>query len=161
MAICSGCEYSVIVQTMSGDELSDINNNDRQAEPSLTQMLQALLVDYEEERYWERVHHDQNLAQRKEEQKIQLDLMKALMEAKPNMPPRRQLPPKFVFRKSSQADDISHYLERQVTSADLEQQHWVFKLALYLTGKAQQAYAALNRDDASDYTKLKEAILHR
>ena len=30
-----------------------------------------------------------------------------------------------------------------------------------MTGKAQQAYAALNSDDASDYTKLKEAILYR
>ena len=91
-------------------------------------------------RYWERVYHNQKLAQHKEEQKIQLDLMKVLMETKPQVPPRRQLPPKFVFRKSLQADDISHYLKRQITSADLEQQHWVFKLSLYLTGKAQQAY---------------------
>ena len=41
MATHSGREYSVFVQTMSlsGDELSDMHNDDRQAEPSLTQML--------------------------------------------------------------------------------------------------------------------------
>ena len=53
MTTRSGREYSIFVQTMSGDELSDTNNGDRQAEPSLTQMLQALLADHEEERRWE------------------------------------------------------------------------------------------------------------
>ena len=50
MTARSGCEYSVFVQTMNGDELSDIND-DRQPEPSLTQILQALLVDREEQRH--------------------------------------------------------------------------------------------------------------
>ena len=72
-----------------------MHNEDRQAEPSLTQMLQALLqallADCEEERRWERVRHEQELAQHKEEQKIQLDLMKALMEGTPQVPPHRQL----------------------------------------------------------------------
>ena len=35
--------------------VSDMNHDDRQAEPSVTQMLQALLTDHEEERFWERV----------------------------------------------------------------------------------------------------------
>ena len=43
MTTCSVCEYSVFVQIMSGDELSDMHNEDRQAEPSLTQMLQAFV----------------------------------------------------------------------------------------------------------------------
>ena len=67
MTTRSGHKYSVFAQTMSGDELSDMHNDDRQAEPSLTQMLQALLADLEEERCWERVCHEQELAQRKEE----------------------------------------------------------------------------------------------
>ena len=50
-------------------------------------MLQALLADREEERHWERVHHEQELAQRKEEQKIQLDL---IMEGASQAPPPRQ-----------------------------------------------------------------------
>ena len=69
MTTRSGREYSVFVQTMSGDELSDMNNDGRQAEPGLTQMLQALLADREEEKCWKRVHHEQELAQRKEERK--------------------------------------------------------------------------------------------
>ena len=44
----SGCEYSVFAQTMSGDELSNTHNDDRVAESSLTQMLQALLAGREE-----------------------------------------------------------------------------------------------------------------
>ena len=38
---------------------------------------------------------------------------------------------------------------------------WAFKLAPNLVGKAQQAYAGLSTADASDYDKLKEAILQR
>ena len=67
MTTRSGHEYSVFPQTMSGDELSVTNNNDRLVDPSLTQMLQALLADHEEERRWERVRHEQELAQHKEE----------------------------------------------------------------------------------------------
>ena len=67
MTTRSGREYSVFSQTISGDELSDTNNSDRSVEPSLTQMLQALLADHEEERRWKRVHHEIELAQRKEE----------------------------------------------------------------------------------------------
>ena len=48
MTTHSGHEYSVFVQTVSGNELSDMNNDDRLAEPS--QILQAVLVKCEEER---------------------------------------------------------------------------------------------------------------
>ena len=164
MTTCSGREYSVFVQIMSGNELSDTHNNDKQAEPSLTQMLQALLADHEEERHWERVRHEQELAQHKEEQKTQLDLMNALMKGTSQAPPPRQSLPDIAFRRLTESDDIEAYLttfERLVTSANLERQHWAVKLAPYLTGKVQQAYAALSSDDASNYTKLKEAILHR
>ena len=113
---------------------------------SLKQILQALLTDREEER------------------RIQLDLMKALIEGATQAPLPRQSHPKIVFRKLTDADDIEAYLttfERLMTSTNLEWQHWAFKLAPYLTGKAQQAYTALSNDEAADYTKLKEAILHR
>ena len=80
MTTRSDHEYLVFVRTMSGDELNDANNGDRQVEPSLTQILQVLLADCEEERYWETVCHEQKFAQHKEEQKIQLDLINALMD---------------------------------------------------------------------------------
>ena len=50
MTTRSGHEYSVFAQIMSGDELKDMHNDHRQVEPSLTQMLQVLLADHEEER---------------------------------------------------------------------------------------------------------------
>ena len=40
-------------------------------------------------------------------------------------------------------------------------ERWSFQLAPYLTGKAQQAYAALPPDEAKTYSTVKEAILRR
>ena len=116
----------VFQENVSGDELSDTNNNDRLVEPSLSQMLQALLADCEKERYWERVRYEQELAQRKEERKIQLGLMNVLMEGASRVPPPRQSVPEIVFRRLTESDDIETYLtmfERLVTSANLERQH--------------------------------------
>jgi len=43
----------------------------------------------------------------------------------------------------------------------VREDRWAFKLAPQLTGRAQQAYAALNADDAAKYEKVKAAILRR
>jgi len=65
----------------------------------------------------------------------------------------RQSQPNIYFRKLTEADDDTEaYLtafERLVTSEKLEQQDWAFKLTPYLTGKAQQAYAALSSEELS------------
>ena len=132
-------------------------------EPGLTQLLQALLSDRQEERCLERVRHEQELSQHQEERRVQMDLIRTLLErATPATP--RQPQPDILFKKLTETDDIEAYLttfEWLVMSASLERQHRAFKLAPYLTGKAQQAYAALSSEEAADYTKLKEAILHR
>ena len=44
---------------------------------------------------------------------------------------------------------------------DVREERWAFKLAPQLVGKAQQAYAGMNPDEAKDYAKLKKAILRR
>ena len=44
---------------------------------------------------------------------------------------------------------------------EIKPERWAFKLATQLTGKAQQAYAALPAEEAGDYTKVKLAILRR
>ena len=62
-------------------------------------MLHALLADHDKERLWEKVCHGQELAQCKEEQKIQLKLMKVLMEGIPQVPPPRPPSPENVFRR--------------------------------------------------------------
>ena len=42
---------------------------------------------------------------------------------------------------------------------EVNRERWPFQLAPQLTGKAQQAYAALNPDDAKIYDTVKAAIL--
>ena len=66
--------------------------------------------------------------------------------------------------KLSEADDVEAYLttfERMMTAFEVQKERWVFKLAPYLTGKAQQAYAAMAAEDAGEYECLKAAILKR
>ena len=61
-------------------------------------------------------------------------------------------------------DDIEAYLvtfERLMTSYSAPRSSWTLQLAPQLTGKAQQAYAALDSTAAADYDLLKAAILHR
>ena len=48
-----------------------------------------------------------------------------------------------------------------MTAYEVKRERWAFKLASQLVGKAQQAYAAMSAEDASDYDKLKKAILRR
>ena len=43
----------------------------------------------------------------------------------------------------------------------IDEDSWATRLAPQLTGKAQQAYAAMSREDADSYRKVKEAVLRR
>ena len=66
--------------------------------------------------------------------------------------------------KLSDQDDIEAYLttfERVMRAYEVSEERWAVKLAPQLTGKAQQAYAAMGAEDAGEYTALKEAILRR
>ena len=44
---------------------------------------------------------------------------------------------------------------------EVKEKRWVVKIAPQLTGKAQQAYAAMKAEDAGNYQLVKEAILRR
>ena len=62
----------------------------------------------------------------------------------------------------SDGDNIEAYLttfERMMEAYGVSREHWPFKLAPQLTGKAQQAYAALPPEGAKVYDTLKAAIL--
>ena len=64
--------------------------------------------------------------------------------------------------KLTESDDIVAYLttfECVMKAYEVKEEHWVFKLATNLVGKAQQAYAALGPEDAGSYKAVKEAIL--
>ena len=66
--------------------------------------------------------------------------------------------------KSTVQDDIESYLitfERVMRAYEVKENRWAVKLAPQLTGKAQQAYAAMRAEDAGTYQLLKVAILRR
>ncbi len=62
--------------------------------------------------------------------------------------------------KLSDSEDIEAYLttcERMMSVYEVPEDQWVFKLAPQLTGKVQQAYAAMGAEEAVDYHRVKEA----
>ena len=48
-----------------------------------------------------------------------------------------------------------------MAASEISTEHCSFHLAPHLTGKAQQAYAALPPEDVKTYDTVKEAILQR
>ena len=66
--------------------------------------------------------------------------------------------------KLTEKEDIEAFLktfERMMEAYEIDADRWAFKLAPQLTGKAQQAYASLNGDQAAQYVDVKKAILRR
>ena len=64
--------------------------------------------------------------------------------------------------KLGESDDIEAYLttfECMMAAYGVDRSQWVYRLALHLTGKAQQAYAAMSSEDASTYEEVKAAVL--
>ena len=66
--------------------------------------------------------------------------------------------------KLSEQNSIEAYLttfQRVMHAYEIKEEQWAVKLAPYLTGKAQLAYAAMRAEDTDSYSCLKEAILQR
>ena len=62
--------------------------------------------------------------------------------------------------KLTDRDDIEAYLttfERLMSAYNIPKDRWIFKLAPRLSGKAQQAYAALTTEDALEYIRRGES----
>eukprot|EP00731_Ephydatia_muelleri_P035196 Em0104g2a len=60
--------------------------------------------------------------------------------------------------------DIETYLttfERVMEAYEVDRNRWTFKLAPYLSGRAQEVYGSLAAEAAANYEQLKEAILVR
>ncbi len=69
-----------------------------------------------------------------------------------------------TLQKLVDSDDVEHYLttfERIAGAYKWPTATWSLKLAPMLTGKAQAAYASLDAETASDFAKVREAILRR
>ena len=68
--------------------------------------------------------------------------------------------PSFVDEK----DELDSYLlrfERYAENASWEKDTWAIKLSALLTGRAMDVYTKMSDADASDYDKLKKALLTR
>ena len=68
--------------------------------------------------------------------------------------------PSFIDEK----DELDSYLlrfERYAENASWEKDTWAIKLSALLTGRAMDVYTRMSDSDASDYDKLKKALLTR
>ena len=68
------------------------------------------------------------------------------------------------LQRLSESDDIEHFLttfERLAQAYNWPPDMWVLNLAPLLTGKAQSAYASMDKERAREYQPVKEAILKR
>ena len=117
-------------------------------------------------------------ARREAESKKQFELLAKLVEgatasresttvkvaARNSSEPRIEAEAGLKLTKLSDADDIKAYLttfEHMMQAYKIPKECWVYKLAPQLTGKAQQAYAAIPTADAGKYDDVKAAILRR
>jgi len=152
-------------------------------EPTIAQLMKSLLEDRkmreqelaeerskrEQELKEERRRYAEALAQRDADMKVQMELLRGLVEGiktrgDATTVVHERADREIKVTKLTEADDIEAYLttfERLMQAYEVPQERWAFKLAPQLVSKAQQAYAALSPDDAKDYAKLKKAILHR
>ena len=122
----------------------------------------------EEELREERHRREEETLRREEAMRQQMDLLRGLIEGVQKQGETAAIKLErdrdVKVTKLTEEDDIEAYLttfERLMKAYDVREERWAFKLAPQLVGKAQQAYAAMNPDEAKDYAKLKKAILRR
>ena len=108
--------------------------------------------------------------QREAEMQAQVELLRSLVEETrgPRQAEVRALATaskeNVKLPKLTEEDDIESYLttfERMMAGYEIGQERWAYKLAPQLTGRAQQAFAAMDPARASDYKEVKAAILRR
>ena len=66
--------------------------------------------------------------------------------------------------KLTDQDDTEAFLvtfERLMEAYEVPKARWAYKLATQLSGRAQQAYAAMPSEISGDYDEVKSAILRR
>ena len=105
----------------------------------------------------------QMLREERQARQQQVDLLTRLVESSlPSREVRETSMPKMAKLESD--DDIEAYLttfERMMRAYNVAEESWPFRLAPNLTGKAQQAFAALDAEKAKVYREVKAAILRR
>ena len=116
----------------------------------------------------ERQRREEDLRIRDQELRAQMELFAKMVESKKaessSGASSRAADGELRVVKLADRDDIEAYLttfERLMSAYNIPKDRWIFKLAPQLSGKAQQAYAALTTEDALEYDGVKAAILRR
>ena len=153
-------------------------SEDETAGAGLAGMMQLLIEDRrkrEQEVADDRLRREQELAdeRRKREEefaaeralmKEQLEALRRLVERPESLRTASEVKDTLKLAKLGEEDDIEAYLttfERMMAAYEVGKPRWTYKLAPQLSGKAQQAFAAMDRDKAGDYDEVKAAILRR
>ena len=103
----------------------------------------------------DRRQREEEWKQRDKELRVQMELLAKIAEVKKAESTETSKAGDNDLRvvKLTDRDDIEAYLttfERLMTAYNIPRNKWIFKLAPQLTGKVQQAYAALTTEDAED-----------
>ena len=151
---------------------------------SIAEMIKVLIEDRKRQGEEIALHHqalqeererrEQESAEHMKAMQCQKELLSKLMgspalrsEEDPSdtpVPRQGRSEPEVKLTKLTDQDDIEAYLttfERMMIAYEVDKSRWAFKLAQQLTGKAQQAYAAMPIAESGKYDEVKEAILRR
>ncbi len=119
----------------------------------------------------ERRQREEALAEERRRQEEQMHLLMRLVEGTTERlrvaetgPGAASPDEKVKLTRLTESDDVEAYLttfERLMQAHGVDATRWAYKLAPQLTGRAQQAYAALPSEQAGSYEQLKTAILQR
>ena len=110
-----------------------------------------------------KIEAEKELALKELELKAQQSQAGASLAATP--PPRNKYAkspklPSFIDEKDELDSYLLHF-ERYAENASWEKDTWAIKLSALLTGRAMDVYTRMSDADASDYDKLKKALLTR
>ena len=105
-------------------------------------------------------HHEEESERRISAIHRQIEMFQELVRGQTEEKAKRDTDP-IQLTHLADSDDIEWYLttfERMMKAYEVDNACWAFKLAPQLTGRAQQAYAALDPSDAECYDTVKAAL---
>ena len=178
MSTRSGLRYKPTHTEMSSEEQSTETSGPKSEMDSLRTMMQMLIEDWhkhEAEIAEERRMQQEAIAEERRVREAQynversqfmeqMDRLQKMVESSAAPPPSETTDgrPTLKLNRLHDTDDIEAYLitfERSMEAYEIDTKCWSFLLAPHLTGKVQQAYAAMTANSARDYEQLKVAIL--
>ena len=112
----------------------------------------------------DRRKREEQFAEERRMMREQLDALRALVERPATSRGTGEAKDSLKLAKLGDEDDIEAYLttfERMMAAYEVEKRRWTYKLAPQLSGRAQQAFAAMEQAKAGDYEEVKAAILRR